>query len=77
MYGSRMPQLPIVGDIHGFLQTFVELLDVGCLEYSVLQLADLSGRSGLRGDDLHDHSSTKTACDTGNFARSMDAHAWE
>lgn len=55
MYGSRMPQLLIVGDIHGFPQTLVELSDVGFLEHSVFQLADLCGRPGLRGDDLHDH----------------------
>ncbi|SDP85792.1 hypothetical protein SAMN05428967_3903 [Phyllobacterium sp. YR620] len=50
-----MQQLLVVGDIHGFPETFVELLDVGSFEQRVLQLADLSGRPGLRGDNLHDH----------------------
>jgi dienelactone hydrolase len=48
-------QLLVVGDIHGFPETLVKLLDVECFEHRVLQLADLSGRPGLRGDDLHDH----------------------
>lgn len=50
-----MQQLLVVGDIHGFPETFVKLLDVGSFEHRVLQLADLSGRPDLRGDDLHDH----------------------
>ncbi|MBX5224908.1 alpha/beta hydrolase [Rhizobium sp. NLR9b] len=44
----------VVGDIHGFPETFVELLDAGSFQRH-LQLADLSGRPDLRGDALHDH----------------------
>ncbi|WP_235777238.1 alpha/beta hydrolase [Rhizobium mesoamericanum] len=55
MYSSRTQHLLVVGDIHGFPETFVELLDAGCFEHRVLELADLSGRPGLHGDDLHDH----------------------
>ncbi|MBX5134013.1 alpha/beta hydrolase [Rhizobium lentis] len=45
----------VVGDIHGFPETFVELLDAGSFQRHGLQLADLSGRPDLRGDALHDH----------------------
>ena len=50
-----MKHLLVVSDIHGFPETFAELLDVGCPEHRLLQLADLSGRAGLRGDELHHH----------------------
>ncbi|MBB2692506.1 UNVERIFIED_ORG: pimeloyl-ACP methyl ester carboxylesterase [Rhizobium esperanzae] len=50
-----MQPLLVVSDIHGFPETFAELLDVGCSEHRVLQLAGLSGRPGLRGDELHHH----------------------
>ncbi|RUM22327.1 alpha/beta hydrolase [Rhizobium vallis] len=55
MNDSRAQRLLIVGDIRGFPDTSVELLDVGRFEHCALQLADLSGRPGLRGDELHDH----------------------
>lgn len=54
-YSSKMQQLLIVGDIHGFPPTFVEPLDFGSFEHRVLQLADLSGRPGLHGEELHDY----------------------
>lgn len=54
MNDLRTQRLLIVGDIHGFPETSVELLGIGRFEHRALQLADLSGRPGLRGDELHD-----------------------
>ncbi|MBB4236867.1 hypothetical protein GGD57_003463 [Rhizobium esperanzae] len=45
----------VVSDIHGFPETSAELPDAGSSQRHGLQLADLSGRSDLRGDALHDH----------------------
>ncbi|MBX4967986.1 alpha/beta hydrolase [Rhizobium binae] len=50
-----MQHLLVVSDIHGFPETFTDLSDVGCSQHRVLQLADLSGRPDLRGDELHHH----------------------
>ncbi|RUM20333.1 alpha/beta hydrolase [Rhizobium phaseoli] len=50
-----MQYLLVVSDIHGFPETFADLSEVGCSQHRVLQLADLSGRPGLRGDELHHH----------------------
>lgn len=48
---SRIQDLLIVGDIHGFPDAIDELL--GREKHRSLRLADLSGRPDLRGDGLH------------------------
>ena len=55
MCRSRTQDLLVVSDIHGFPETFVELLDAGGIRHRGLQLASLSGRPDLSGDNLHDH----------------------
>ncbi|OWO95551.1 alpha/beta hydrolase [Rhizobium esperanzae] len=50
-----MQNLLVVSDIHGFPETFAERLDVRCSKHRLLHLAELSGRPGLRGDELHHH----------------------
>ncbi|PDS81275.1 alpha/beta hydrolase [Rhizobium sp. L43] len=50
-----MQHVLVVSDIHGFPETVAELLDVAGAKQRMLQLADLSGRPGLRGDELHHH----------------------
>lgn len=55
MSRSRMQNILVVSDIHGFPETVDELFDVGLAKQCYLQLADLCGRPDLRGEDLHDN----------------------
>ncbi len=50
---SNIQNLLVVGDIHGRPETFVGPL--GRFAHRILQLADLSGRPDLRGDELHNY----------------------
>lgn len=52
---SKRRRLPLAGDIHGLPEIFTGLLDGGRFEHRGLQLAKLSGRPKLRGEDLHNH----------------------
>lgn len=52
---SKRRRLLIVGDIHGFPETFAGLLDIARFEHHELRLADLGGHPKLRGENLHNH----------------------
>ncbi|GAB3442006.1 alpha/beta fold hydrolase [Insolitispirillum peregrinum] len=55
MSRSDLPQLLIVGDIHGFPQSGDALLADTPIKAHILTLAELSDRPDLRGEALHGH----------------------
>nr|WP_298101087.1 alpha/beta hydrolase [uncultured Shinella sp.] len=55
MNKTNVRRLLVVGDIHGFPDTSASLWGSGRFESRMLQMADLSKRPDLSGDDLHDH----------------------